>query len=145
MAQERTNYSAERREWVRDLKDKKILDFNVLDNKYIFFLALALGCSQTPKELKRAESWIQCNVYTGKERALICSALLGKSCQEEGDINEQADFMTCNKYAEKCAEAGFDEMDRIFKENNYDNDEICAYVMNELDRLYYANVASSEL
>lgn len=145
MAQERTNFSAERRGWLQELKDKKLLDFNEIDNKEIFFMMMALGCDKTPKELKKAESWIQCNVYSIKEKTLICAVLLGKLCMKHEDINEQANFMKCNRYAEKCAEAGFDVLDEMVKEANYNNDELCAAFLNELDRLYNVNVRAADL
>lgn len=144
MAQERTNFSAGRRKWLDDLKATKILELDTLENKEIFFLAIALGYA-SPKPLKGGESWIQCNVYTGKERALICSALLGKLCADGEDVNDSADFMKCNRYAEQCAEAGFDRLEKICRDNHNDNEEICAYLMNELDRLYDMNIAAEDM
>lgn len=145
MSQERTNYSGGRRKWLDNLKEKKVLDFSDLDNKYIFFLALALGTTTTPKELKRAESWIQCNVYTIQEQALISSILLGKLCMDHKDINSQADFMTCNRYAEKCAEAGFDVLDQLVYSAKYDNEELCAEMIRKLDSLYNQNIRAADM
>lgn len=149
MSQERTNFSAERRDWLKVLKeDKKILDFDSIDNKDIFYMMIALGCIENREELpelKKAESWIQRETYKTKGEALICSALLGEKCKAGEDINEYADFTKCNKYAEKCAEVGFDVLDKMVKEANYNNDELCAAFMRKLDSLYNLNVKAEDL
>ena len=121
-------------------KNGNILGFGSTPMKEIFTLTMALGMDYPQKLPTKSTSWIRSDTCDTNSIALMAALRLGADDINDNNINGYANYNDCMVYANMCSYAGFRKLEQMIKEANYDNDELIAELMAELDRLYRKNV-----
>ncbi len=128
------------RDFVDELKNKKILDIdNTTENKDIFILLAALGID-SPKEIDGAKhGFIRKEYLHTYEIALITAMTLGNISENE-DVDKYFVGNTFYDNAEKFVEAGFGVLKQKIEDDSADEELFRKKLMEELEILYDANV-----
>ncbi len=121
-------------------KNGNILGFGSTPMKEIFTFTMALGMDYPQKLPTKSTSWIRSDTFDTNSIALMAALRLGADDINDNNINGYANYNDCMVYANMCSYAGFRKLEQMIKEANYDNDELIAELMAELDRLYRKNV-----
>lgn len=113
MAKTILNISKKHREFIDKCKKNNIL-FNTLENKDIFFIAVAMGMD-SPQELDKKEDFIRSEYIYSSDKALLISLLIGNN-----ETIDEINMEKCYLEAEKCAEAGFKKLSELVENSNWD-------------------------
>ena len=87
-------------------KEKKVLGIDMLENKDIFLLAVALGMGSPVEIQGKRDGFIRTSYIKSRDKSLLASLLLGKLESQE-DIDRFANDDLAYEEAERCAESGF--------------------------------------
>lgn len=142
---DRVYFDLENREKITQWREAHYLGLdNVVENKDILFLTMALGIDN-PKPLKKKNGWILYKALNTADKALIRTAALGSKEITDDNVNQVSDFDHCVDYVEECSNRGMDKLSQMIEENNGNNDELEAVLMNDLERLYLQYVKGNEI
>lgn len=121
-------------------RNSHMLGLGSTPTKEIFSLTMSLGMDNPQKLPTKNTSWIRFDTFDMNSIALMAALRLGADDITDANINEHANYNDCMSYANMCSYTGFRKLEQMVKEANYDNDELMAELMAELDRLYRKNV-----
>ena len=138
MARDRIHVSNQFRSTTNQLKEKNVLDMNILEGKDIFMLAVALGL-EDPTRLKNKDGLFQRTSLKTLDKALIASVLLGTAV-DDSNLDEYADFDKSADLCEQCAETGYQVLLRKYNDADCDSDLLERRMIKELELLFAKNV-----
>lgn len=121
------------------IKKNKILGFDQLDNKHLYFFAVSLGLNKNIDNVdtKGASSWVRTEtINTQKEETYIRLCLLGKASEEE--VEDFIDLDKNFRESELYAHVGFGILKDKIEHAQNDNELFSKMLMSDLDRLYTA-------
>ena len=141
MIRDRAYIGAGKKDFINKISLKSIMGLNCTENKDIFLLAMALGMDE-PKEIegKRFE-FVRYEYIKPWDRAMLSALLLG-TMVEGDEVDAYIDFEKSVDLAEKCAENGFDVLEKLVMEVDEDDERLTARLMKKLDLWYNQNVGS---
>jgi hypothetical protein len=116
-------------------KEKKVLGIEMLENKDIFLLAVALGMGSAAEIQGKRDGFIRTSYIKSRDKSLLASLLLGKLESQE-DIDKYANDDLAYEEAEKCAEAGFAILKDMIESASFDEELIEKRVLAQLNLLY---------
>lgn len=138
MAKDRLFVSPDYKSVVDGLKEKDVLGLQIVENKEIFMLAVALGLGN-PIQLKKKDGLSLYTALKTADKALIASVLLGTISDSE-DVDSYADFDASAELCEQYAEAGYSVLQKRFNDAGCDEELFERRLMKELEMLYMKNV-----
>lgn len=128
------------RERIGEWGDSNVLGINMMENKDLYLLAVALGL-QSPEEIQGPkEGYVRTAYFKTTDKSLLASILLGK-VKNEDEIDLVANYDVSYDESEKCAEAGFNMLAEIINSANGNKDLMEKRLMKQLGELYQINVA----
>ena len=141
MIRDRIHIGLDKRGFIDKISLKNILGLDGAYNKDIFLLAMALGIDE-PKEIEGARfGYVRYEYIEPWDRAMLCALLIG-TMVEGDEVDDYIDFEKSVDLAEKCAEKGFDILEKIVMEVDEDDERLTARLMKKLDLWYNQNVGS---
>lgn len=121
------------------------LGLNHAENKEKFILAMGLGYEK-PREIANKYSaglTLRNSIKTADE-AIIAAALLG-TFSDDSDINEHSNFTDVALHAEKCADAGFDELWEMIENASGDENLLERRLLQKMDLWYQQYVENNDI
>lgn len=135
-------YSPDYKKVVEGLKEKDVLGFgsNIVENKEIFMLAVALGPND-PTQLKKKDGLSLYTALKTADKALIASVLLGTASDSE-DVDAYANFDAGTDLCEQCAESGYNILLKKYSDAGCDEELFERRLIKDLELLYAKNVGA---
>ncbi len=127
---------------LKECHKKKILGLDIMNNKDIFLLAVALGLN-SPEDIQgKKDNYFLLKDIKAYDLAFFGAILLGKP-ENKDKIDQFANANVNYDEAERCAEAGFKKLKELIDSADGDNELLEKRVLKELQFLYQKNVASN--
>lgn len=133
-------YQDGRRKTLNDFYEKNVfgLDSTIGNAEQALFLA-ALGADKPVESLGKRDNggWFRTEALNENTRlkALISAFLLG-TAEQDSDFNEYIKQDNYIKYFERCAEAGFQAVEKKLQDADWDNEVLERKMMKTLEMLY---------
>lgn len=119
------------------------LGLNHAENKEKFILAMGMGCDK-PREINNKYSpglTLRTSIKTADE-AIMAATLLG-NFSSDIDFNGKSNFSDVALYAERCADAGFDELWEMIDNASEDENLLERRFLQKMD-LWYQQYVENE-
>ena len=140
MANDRLHVSSEYKSAIEGLREKDVLGIQIVENKEIFMLAVALGIANPSPLKKRGEGLSLYTALKTADKALIASVLLG-TAKDNNDIDSLADFDASAELCEQCAETGYTELQKKYNDAGCDEELLERRMIKDLEMRYNKIVA----
>lgn len=128
--------------WLKEWDEKNYFGIHMLETKDIFLFAVALGLEK-PEDMqgKKDGYFLLKNVKT-YDKALFSSILLGLP-ENKDETDKYANAEINYDEAERCAEAGFKEINKMIEDAGGDMELLEKRAFAMLNYLYQKNVATN--
>jgi len=118
---------------------KDVLGFKLLDNKYSFLLAVALGVNSPIDRKRKRHGWTRKSYIKAVDKAFFSAVLLGTATTDD-QINAYTNIDKCVELCEQCAESGFEQLKKQYDSVEGDTQLLERRMLKQLDLLFTQNV-----
>lgn len=130
------------REILNELDSNNTLGFHIADQKDIFLVAVALGLNNPKDIVGYKDGLFLLTRLKTSDNALLSTITLG-NLENEKDVDKYANNEINYSEAEKCAETGFEELNKKVQASCGNEELLQTRLISELDLLYEKNVKSN--